>query len=203
MKQLTKQRPIIFTGDSVKKILAGRKTMTRRIVKPQPVGPCECGPGGEWWDAGTGDTLGNKYQPGMRLCVRERWRVHKNYDNLPPAKVYQAMNGDVWGCIGYQSDGRNEGFWGKWRSPLFMSVWASRLTLEITDVLVQRVQDISRDDCVAEGCTSRGIGYYEFGDEWGTDARECFRYVWRAINGDGSWESNPWVWAISFKRVQG
>jgi hypothetical protein len=86
---------------------------------------------------------------------------------------------------------------------------ASRITLEITEVRVERLQDISEADSAVEGCTKNHNGYF-----WGgphdvsglkqmATAQQAYRDLWESINGPGSWEANPWVWAVSFKRLEG
>lgn len=114
--------------------------------------------------------------------------------------------------VAYRADGENEE---GWMSPLFMPRWASRLTLEITEVRVQRLQDISDDDCVAEGMRIHenpscevGVGrfmYTAFPGEhslWDLNAKTAYRNLWESINGKDSWDANPWLWCISFRKVE-
>jgi hypothetical protein len=195
-----KERPILFCGEMVRAILDGRKTQTRRIVKPQPdfaaqphwlFGPGHSGVGwycgeAEYPDEGS-HFYGCPYGVlGDRLWVRETWCPlercdwvgSKREDNVNYRADCPPESETIRGEMGYA-----------WRSPIFMPRWASRITLEIIDVRVQRVQEITFDDCVAEGIVRLP----------GADAE--YRRLWNSINlkrGFG-WEKNPWVWAITFK----
>lgn len=102
----------------------------------------------------------------------------------------------------YRADRPNRS--GPWISPIHMPRWASRITLEITDVRVERLQDISEDDAYAEGCrpVRPEIMLDGLVVRTGRSAVEEFRLVWESINGPGSWDANPWVWVIEFKMVQ-
>jgi hypothetical protein len=220
-----KEHPILFSSAMVKAILAGTKTQTRRVIKRLP---CQCydvaafdpqemsartpeghqttGHSGRWWcRACTSDQdavncpLG---APGDRLWCKENF---KYVEDLHPEKCCT--------IIEYQADGsRCNAGWAddagntlkqverdrkRWRPSIFMPRWASRITLEVTGVRVERLQDISEEDAKAEGVSS----------EWLKTAagREglvpVFMQLWRSINGPKSWESNPFVWAISFRRI--
>ena len=140
-------------------------------------------------------------QPGDMLWVREAWRVHKSYDVLNAARVYGAMGGDVAYCVDYLATPRNEDFWGRGRPSIHMPRWASRITLRITDVRVERLQAISEDDARAEGCPYPPEWAGRFMDRDET-AKTWFKSIWNTINGPGAWDANPWVWAISFERVK-
>lgn len=186
-----KTRPILCSAPMVQALLEGRKTQTRRIVKPQPNG----GPQAEMINLGgawglldgilSGEWCCPYGQPGDLLYVKET--VGK-FDGREP-DAYEGR---------YAADGE-EAFDGwYWKRPLLPSIhmprWASRLTLRITDVRVERLQDISEDDAYAEGVTHA---------EWGgMNAREGFRRLWESIYGTGSWDANPWVWVISFDVIQ-
>ena len=98
----------------------------------------------------------------------------------------------------------------KWRPSIFMPRWASRITLEIKDIRVERLQDISEEDAMAEGLTwwiakNGKVHYGEFiADVWETKAARAYARLWDTINAKrGGWDENPWVWAISFKAVRG
>jgi hypothetical protein len=167
----------------VRAILDGSKTQTRRVVKPQaavltdemaralgvqppaaqnpPVIPCPYG------------------IPGDRLWVRETWADWS--DGLAPA--------DESSHILYRAD-TDRPDPKRWRPSIFMPRAASRILLEITDVRVQRLQEISDDDARAEGY-----------DRSHAFPREWFALLWERINGADSWNTNPWVWAITFRRV--
>jgi hypothetical protein len=190
----------------VRAILENRKTQTRRVVKPQPeyhegtIGAEYFG----WKHPGeNGKTYINKKppacpygQPGDLLWVRETF-----------AKRYTDAERDFFAdSIMYRADGGCI-IEPRWTPAIHMPRWASRLTLRITDVRVQRVNEITEEDAKAEGIEFSG-GYYLGGIHavkgtlqcWPT-AREAFTHVWDSINAKRgySWESNPWVWAITFE----
>lgn len=228
------ERPIPFRDWEVRATLDGRKTQTRRVIKPQPPAEAESvcrqlysqdAPknDGAWtWWAGKPQTPITKPlfcpygAPGGLLWVRETWRVHKSYDVLNAARIYGAMGGDVAYCVDYLATHRNEDFWGRGRPSIHMPRWASRITLRITDVRVERLQDIegqhpSESDAIAEGVRAihHGDGDYYYSafrdvphpKNW-SDPADAFREVWNSINGAGAWEANPWVWVVAFERVQ-
>jgi len=218
-----KDRPILFSAPMVRAILEGRKTQTRRVVKP--VGNDEgfviidYGNGGWPYRSDDGDSTthtvkrgGNLYhdetphacpygQPGDRLWVREAWATHVCFDNIPPRDLTTRS-------IHYQADGKVET--GKYRQAFHMPRWPSRILLEVTGVRVERLQDISEEDAKAEGadclitanCTAeqRELLAMPLMDD-ATPYRNGYALLWESINGDGSWEANPWVWVIEFKRV--
>ena len=189
-------------------ILDGRKTQTRRIVKPEPpeswmpevgkyhptvVDPRtgELSPGIETFGASDEDfCVKCKYgEPGDRLWVKETWLDLCNDPDLANIEYradYDASTMPDW----------------KWKSPLFMPKIYSRITLEITKVRVERLQDITEDDAKAEGAP------FELGTLerliLGAKAKYRSGYVrlWESINGPGSWEANPWVWVIEFRTIK-
>jgi hypothetical protein len=190
-----KERPIIFSGDMVRVILDGRKTQTRRVIKPQPKIIHALYP-----DASIeterifrrGDQrIHCPYGiPGDRLWVRETF-CHATLTGYDARKD----GGDYW----YRAT--DEGLCdGPWKPSIFMPRWASRILLEITEVRVERVQDISEKDAGAEGAwrTPAGCSHYSI------EPPE-FETLWDSINAKRgySWESNPWVWVISFRRIEG
>lgn len=186
----TKERPILFSGPMVRAILEGRKTQTRRVVNHQSYFPANR----QTWplDAnglGAPGAISCPYgNPGQRLWVRETWQPGPD-DSV----AYRA------------SDDMNHN---QWKPSIFMPRWASRITLEVTDVRVERVQAISRLDIVAEGWPhderqALQIAQVIAGldDEVIDDASiEWFADLWDSINAKRgySWESNPWVWVITF-----
>lgn len=178
-----KERPILFNGEMVRAILAGRKTQTRRAVKPQPVEGCWMGgPRNGVWDERTGMAwFGQTWRcpcgvSGDCLWVRETWCSDPE-PSQPERVCYRATAGD-------------ESFI-RWKPAIHMPRWASRITLEIAEVRVQRLQDISEEDARAEGVENVYC------------ARDCFADLWDSINGKRApWSSNPWVWAISFRKVE-
>jgi hypothetical protein len=146
-----------------------------------------------------------KIQPGNRLWVREHWRTSRAYDDLSPSE----MGGEE--PVKYEADG-TEQMWGwshlflpgRFRQGMHMPRWVSRLTLIVTDVRVQRLQEISEADAVAEGGMfhdGRPTGHHgwrhDYSDVWPT-ARDSFRALWRTINGPDAWDASPWVVALTF-----
>ena len=207
-----KERPILFSAPMVRSILAGTKTQTRRALKPQPIydgrfagGWKVVGKNGH--EAATCSPLIAELcpygQPGDRLWVREtfchQWNDMTGYHD--DKFWYRASTPDVEHVDG---DAKSP-----WKPSIHMPRAASRITLEITGVRVERLQGISEADAEAEGCAKNHIGYY-----WGgphavsgrkqmATAQSAYRDVWESINGAGSWDVNPWVWIVEFKRVEG
>lgn len=185
------ERPILFDGESVRGILAGTKTQTRRVVKPQPKKPV-CGPGGEWWDEATGSAIVTRFQVGDQLWVRETWR-----------QLYAAKS---IGTVRYRADDGDLGH--RWRPSFFMPRWASRITLEVVGVRVERVQAISEADAKAEGVERIGHGPYEVGGAkvhpMTSTYHHAFSRRWDGIirRDRAPWASNPWVWVVEFARIK-
>ena len=180
------ERGILMTPENYGKTEAGTKWMTRRIIKPQPRKQLiHHGEGiwkpGRWTLTKTKCPFGTV---GDRLYVKEAYRFGANWDEFKPSDVPK-------GCdLTYERD-HGDGFWGKLRSPMFMPKWAARLWLELTDVRVERLQEISEADAKAEGCSDRLAC-----------ARSMFAELWESINGPESWKRNDWVWVLSFKKVK-
>lgn len=223
-------RPILFSAPMVRALLAGTKTMTRRIVKPQPRQNGEGINAMFFWKDGIFAL--NRYpanstmlehcpygQPGDRLWVRETHMLESNYglDNEanypPPFKDGRPIKresspdwGEWWTQAHYAAtdpkpelckasdDDRMAG----WRPSIHMPRWASRITLEITGVRVERLNDISEEDCQAEGCQHDAVVNIRDGKP---TLRVKYRDLWESINGAGSWAANPWVWVVEFKRI--
>lgn len=194
-------KPILFNTAMVQAILDGRKTMTRRVVKPryrndeygfqvittmdghfvrvEKIDENECG----IFEDGTERHVSPPYQPGDILWVREKWE-HDDYE----------------GFVDYRADFTDEEAKDiKWRPSIHMPKDAARIYLRVTDVRVERVQDISEDDTKAEGIEPR----FNVRDQFsGVIARQRFSELWDSINakrGHG-WDENPFVWVISFER---
>lgn len=240
-----KERPIFFSAPMVRAILDGRKTQTRRVVKLIQLAEDHGKPMLEtgWNDTsyapnpclkvtfdGNGEkdtqTTHRHFCPygnvGDRLWVREACRFGEEWNDTKPSDVPpHAWNtkGEMHGVIRYEADGGDLEGWGKLRPGMFMPRWASRIDLEIVTVRVERVQDISDADAVAEGwpaatekigccksdppCTYDNVTKGQYAAALGDDsAIEWFAELWDSINGAGSWESNPWVWVIDFKRKE-
>lgn len=207
-----KARPILFSAPMVRALLDGMKTQTRRTVKPQPnnnpakhhpITPYNT-PNGEWnWvlaatGHGTGDPFPCPYgKPGDLLWVRETFVQGHEYDDhdmpiydgeeMRITTWYRASNPDLRWDHYYEKDHDLP----PWKPSIHMPRRASRITLEISGVRVERLQDISDADAIEEGVdrTNTSIAGY---------AKERYRRLWESINGEGSWELNPWVWVLDF-----
>lgn len=200
-------RPILFSTEMVKAILDGRKTQTRRLIKGVEKANRYKGhwqpelDGIEVYDFQTGNLLGEisvkcKYNVGDILWVRETWQ-HIGY-----------------GTYNFRADGgeRKYGTNGaRWMPSIFMPKDACRLFLKVTKIKVQRLQDISEDDAMAEGVEEDIIYNKDFSETkaWKSYvkrfdicevARISYHTLWEKINGHGSWEKNPFVWVIEFER---
>ncbi len=184
----------------VKALLAGTKTQTRRVVKPQP----EPMPGGgvRWPKHGHSgpdeylrDVAARMWcpyaQPGDRLWVRETFLWTKPENCWPAGLHYRA---DKPGVIELNGNPLC------WRPSIHMPRRASRITLEITAVRVERLQEISNDDAVAEGITLHPDHHGKPRESLYGPVR-TYRDLWEQINGPGSWDANPWVWVLQFRRL--
>lgn len=209
-----KQRPILFQGAMVRALLAGTKTQTRRIVKPQPIPDARfvggwkvVGKGGEE-SATCSPLIADKSpygQPGDQLWVREAWRTSKVADELKPSLLVGGGYSPIW----YEAQDElpfHPSEFGKLRPSMFMPRWAGRITLEITSVRVERLQDISEADARAEGITDGGCLNCGNPEPCGCahpapDARDSYCNLWGQINGPDSWAANPWVWVVSFRAI--
>lgn len=220
-----KERPILFSGPMVRALLDGSKTQTRRIVKGKALEWLECFNFTPEFVALPDNAMCPYGQPGDRLWVREAWSTHISEDRIPPrdcsrdVRFYEADHG--------AQRGSNPRI-GKLRPSIHMPRWHSRITVEITEVRVERLQDISEADAEAEGCESLETERYErdwklcpkcggtrlhnaLGGNGGVifdaDCYECdtyvkrYRHLWNAINGSEAWDANPWVWAVTFRRL--
>lgn len=225
-----KETPLLYTGPMMRAVLDDLKNQTRRIIKPQPEYQGKESFGDSWaWRKGkdgfsgvTREQLTGKAGllypgrcpygvPGDRLWVKETFYCdHCQYQGalagLPPL-----TGDDLKRYMYYEADGpvRNqipecEGV-PKLKPSIFMPRWASRLTLEIVRVRVERLREISADDAIAEGITE--ADYYVPNVTGMLKGRETetpvdgYRRLWEAINGKKSWDKNPWVWVIEFKKV--
>lgn len=224
-----KTRPILFNGAMVRAILDGRKTQTRRIVKPQPDyfacgWPCtfgkECSESHCLMHHKDGKHLIVMKSPygkvGDQLYVRETWRVGDSGD----CACYEPCGQCPSGKTLYKLDFPNgvEGW--KWKPSIHMPRKYSRITLEITGVRVERLMDISEVDALLEGISSVRTNKWERQQfaQWralfdaaceegkkpplGPTPKRAYQALWESINGKGSWEANPWVWVIEFKVVK-
>lgn len=223
-----RERPILFSAPMVRAILHGRKTQTRRVVKPQPAhwrylqpmwgtspppNPVEFGERWLWREVGPDypddarDDRRCPYGvPGDRLWVRETWALVPRTAYARSEGVQQVLRPDDSHDAAVFAADWERSKPGRWRPSIHMPRWASRITLEITGVRVERLQDISEADARAEGCplTHDGKPYDPPPpdvDSWQGYGRASFCLLWSKINGPGSWDANPWVWVVEFKRV--
>lgn len=204
-----KSHPLIFTAESVRAILEGQKTMTRRILKPQPPnddppltqpemfnpivadkhgeekpGPEIFGVYGDDWHVKI------NHKPGDLIWVKEAWCHFPDSapDGMGENTYYKSESGND------NSSGLNvmERNGIKWKSPIFMPRWASRITLNVKAVRIERVQEISEGDCMMEGCPKEFL----LGQNW-------FWPLWNTIHKkkpENQWDANPWVVVIEFKK---
>lgn len=224
------ERPVLFKGEMVRAILDGRKTQTRRIIYGRSHDRID-----EYIDA-TNYGVAKDFKftapsfcpygvAGDRLWVRETFQV---IDDPAAENPIRRGPNDERFVVDYKSDNptrimdsipRNLPTARRWKPSIFMPRWASRITLEITNVRVERLQEITGEDAKAEGVslwdTSTWLGEEENGRVTSYDpstahpGRPHFRItkrtahatLWDSINGNGAWEKNPWVWVVEFKRI--
>ena len=214
-----KERPIIYSTPMVKAILEGRKTQTRRVVKPQPNATHDGEPywfsGGyrAWEYRSTTDVLrkgGNVLpcpygKPGDRLWVRE-----SGWERPERTAKMMREGADTWPRFAYVADSWSEDDhadfkrWGFKRRPsIHMPRWACRLVLPLVSVRVERVQSITETDARAEGLRRTENGWTDgaTGDDV-TSARAAFQELWASIYGQEAWDSNPWVWVAEWKEIE-
>lgn len=205
----------------VRALIAGTKTQTRRVVKPQPPADKQRS---AWYEPGVMGWAQEEVpaqhwhrvrcpygQPGDRLWCRETWRPDPPCDGTwgytawagcregQIAAVPDAFRNPAF-CL-YRADWKeNDAADVRWTPAIHMPRWASRNTLDVTSVRVERLQDISEADCAKEGAP---FSYSGFAPEDAPDWRGWYRDLWESINGPGSWDANPWVWVVEFKRIGG
>ena len=186
-----KERPIIMGAESVRAILEGRKTQTRRVIKPQPKFIGAPNVPFKTDDANPKGIINCPYgNVGDRLWVRETVFFETFHQQSDEELERDGFNPNI-GVWVYRADNHDyPTITANWTSPMFMPREASRITLQITDIRVERVQDITEEDAIAEGVES-----------FNTVA--SYSYLWDSLNAKRGypWENNPWVWVISFKRV--
>lgn len=185
-----KERPILFPSPMVRDILDGRKTQTRRVMNPQPTESMWAGIPHLTWkrlfrpaeDIAVFSPYGKS---GDHLWVRETFRL----DHGIPVFRASCLNS-------YQK-------YHLWKPSIFMPRWVSRITLEIVKVRIERLKDISTDDCIAEGVNGKMMNDLCVPlTEGESPAYSTYRALWDSINGKKyPWSSNPWVWVIEFKRI--
>lgn len=181
-----KELPILFSGRMVRAILSGQKTQTRRVVKPQPFftqDPAKVDPDGCWyWGSGS-------------ICAA--WGASEPVPDLVSADCPYGQRGDrlwvreTWCRAGdsyiYAADFHEPDIEKRWKPSIHMPREVCRLKLGIFNVRLERLQDISGQDAIAEGCPG---------------GREEFNQLWDAINNNYRWNSNPWVWVVEFRRIE-
>ncbi len=215
------ERPILFSGAMVRALLAGTKTQTRRMADKMVRHP----------------DLGNLYKPGAMVLEREPQHVIERacpygapgdrlwvreahaFSAVDPDGLDWHDDPDNWDVIYRADPNQPAGGWrdadgrviaAPWRPSIHMPRWASRILLEITEVRVERLQDISDADAIAEGIENNSRLDPAGTCHWRDYSRphagfscpvDSYRTLWNDINGDGSWDANPWVWALTFRRL--
>jgi len=230
-----KEHPILFSAPMVRAILDGRKTQTRRVVKPQPDDvSCDGIPvkfvTHKFLDRETKTVVekshhddGTRYverikcpygQPGDRLWVREAWIQRGEWIQDFGEPGLGDVSGEYWKGsrdIAYKAEMetphgiiQSNFVAPKWRGrpSIHMPRWASRITLEIDSVCVERLHDITEEDATAEGI-EQVRQEWSGGDSCANEmsGRELFEILWESINGPKSWDANPWVWSVEFHRI--
>ena len=192
------ERGMIFNSKMVCALLDGRKTQTRRPIKfplfDKNLG-CELAGNELAGELAAGNYLNSAFgKPGHRIWVRETW-TQESID---------AEDGSY--SPDYRATANGQPLDGRWTPAIHMPRWASRITLEITDVRVERLNSISESDAIVEGLeryNDDGIIYYGPFERGDCRPEVAYRDLWLSIYGAESWQANPWVWVIEFKRVEG
>ncbi len=194
----------------VRALLAGTKTQTRRVAKPKrSIEPmtdeCPYGAPGDRLRVKEAAWMWCERRPnGKTATGRDKWI----YVPMREAPVHYAADHPERPGVGVVSPDTGN-LWG-WRLKIgrFLPAWASRITLEITGVRVERLKAISEADAIAEGCTLNHNGYFLGGPHAVSGRKQmptgqrAFRDLWESINGTESWEANPWVWVVEFKKLE-
>ena len=190
-----KQRPILFSTEMVQAILAGRKTQTRRVVKPQPI---------EWLEHVSGDLFCDKHTSGI-LPKSFKCPYGKKGDVLWAREAFCYNDDDGYSSeFSYKADHPTAK---GWKPSIHMPKDAARIWLRIKDVRVERLQSVSMRDAMHEGIESIDHGAHwknYMKDEISSYVfpRHSFESLWQSINGLESWNANPWVWVIEFERIE-
>ncbi len=215
------ERPILMAGPMVRAILDGSKTQTRRVIKPQPE-LCKSnvpGASDEDWFHWKGENYDDYNpieakcpygKPGDQLWVRETCILLPPDHYLDPTKPRDAIvNGGQLNGVAYRANTDAEGdeirkeYGYKWRPSIHMPRWASRINLLVKDVRVERLQDISKDDAIAEGVPEEFSAEFEHWDGDPDMCQKIFGKFWDSINAKKHpWSSNPWCWCITFERIE-
>jgi len=197
--------PIIFNSEEVKAILEGRKTQTRKVVKPQPVKPKE----GAYFDSYNKTEQWNWWSPEGKQFLSQiiKCPYGKVGDRLWVRETFaQLMINPYADDYFYKADNPQhpqKGMKIKWTPSTQMPRWASRITLEITDIRVEGLQEISEEDAKKEGCIL-AKDYEELSKTFFTNPyKEVFIELWNSLaKEDFKWNDNPWVWVINFRRFR-
>lgn len=220
-----KEKPILFSSPMVLAILAGKKTQTRRIIKPQPTkdGVWNCwGAGGRWTDGISFIPMpyhtvfnGMPYKPYHILWVRETFAYMDEFVLSYKVDPYYHIgykadlvcrnlcNGEYLDTTAWNWEHNNI----KWKPSIFMPKDASRISLQIKNVRIEKVQGITEDDAIAEGIEEKNGKYRDYSDKNPNafrllSAYDSYRELWIKINGLKSWEENAFVWVIEFERIR-
>ena len=212
-----RERPLMFSAPMIRAILAGEKTVTRRAVKwrvkmfPEGVTEPSDHPGAPTWEPHSEHVVGHEHPDGTifcgapvlrcpaldgdRLWVRETFAEYEPDDVLGSRFYYRADHATGECQV-------RPGMFLKWKPAIHMPRTASRITLDVTNVRIERLHAITDAEALLEG-----VRHYDPEHLWNVPRppfapREVFTRLWCAINGDASWSSNPWVWRIEFKRVE-
>ncbi|HFT1547250.1 TPA: hypothetical protein ACH27V_000838 [Klebsiella quasipneumoniae subsp. similipneumoniae] len=211
MEARIREKGLIFNSEMVRAILDGRKTQTRRPIKWKQTRFTEIGEredGSKWPWSEDAEHACDFWHPcpfgavGDRIWVRETWSSDfANY--YPNDRVWYAADNNrqldidmVDGVRGIYSPESDVHVPFRWHPSIHMPRWASRILLEITDVRVERLKSISDGDAIREGCSTADM-------KSGDCVADVFARLWASIYGSDSWNANPWVWVIEFKRVEG
>ena len=179
---MTTERPMLFSAPMIRALLAGTKSQTRRVVKDTGLYAIDAAIHGPETAARELLALASRCpygQPGHKLWVRE------THMDLGACFLYRADHGA-------ETERALVAPGQQWRPSIHMPRAASRITLEVTEVRVERLQAISRGDAMAEGCPFANMAA-------GPDPRDWYRDLWNEINGPGAWGLSPWVWVVAFK----
>jgi hypothetical protein len=199
-KEQTDEHPIIFSGWSIRRILAGEKTQTRRIAKPQPPDDANVEINERYENPQYADNwskryyIDPKYEADDVLWMRESFRLPECYDHLSPREYVDDTCLHAVQYEAYQPyDKQYGGYrWGRKRPSIFLPRELCRLRLRVEDVRVERLQEISHGAAEAEGvqvCNPQET------------PRDLFRMKWNDIHGTGAWEENPFVWCVEFSTI--
>ncbi len=206
------EKPILFNSEMVLAIMDGRKTQTRRVIKPQPNYQKRFGQPESEVNADIAKRKCSYGKVGDRLWVRETFALNYQYDT-DSISDWEECNSLDSGDPRYRADyirKEKPGYIGRWRTNIHMPKWAARIWLEIIGVRVERVQDISEEDAEAEGVVPQEIKHLREIAETIPNSTYCphkltFSELWDSINdkrGFG-WDENPWVWVIEFNKLKG